>query len=57
MEMYMVQHQRKKAKAFAEALKEWDAFKACIAQQLSTGRITKAEYDRRLEKKAEELDL
>lgn len=57
MEMYVAQHQRRKAKAFAEALNELDDFKESLARKLSTGRITKTEHDKMLAAKAEELDL
>lgn len=57
MEMNMVRRQRRKAKAFADALNEWDNFKAYMDLQLSTGMITKYEYDMKLADKANELDL
>lgn len=46
-----------RARAFAEALKEWDSYKAALGQKLVRGQISKEEYDRRLAAKARDLDL
>ena len=46
-----------RARAFAEALKEWDSYKAALGQKLVRGQISKEEYDRRLVAKARDLDL
>lgn len=46
-----------RARAFAEALKEWDSYKATLDQKLVCGQISKEEYDRRLAAKARDLDL
>ena len=57
MEMYVVQHQRRKAKTFAAALDEWDAFKEYADMQFSKGCVSKDKYDKMLADKAKELDL
>lgn len=46
-----------RARAFAEALKEWDSYKAVLKQELTLGKISKEEHDRRLAAKARKLDL
>jgi len=46
-----------KAKAFAEALKEYDKTRADLDRQLKAGKISQDEYHRLLTAKSKELDL
>lgn len=46
-----------RAKAFKEALDEWDKFKAYLNRKLSEGEISEEEYHSKLRAKAAELDL
>ena len=49
--------QQKRARKFAETLREWDAFKAAVEQLLKDGDITEKQYQAMLEDKADQLDI
>ena len=56
-EEYVVNHQRKKARKFKEALDQFDYAKARTARMVKLGHMTEDERDEFLSDLAEKLDL
>ena len=55
--MYMQNHQKKKVKKFESALKSFDRYKAWNERLLKSGEITRAQFNDRLARRAEMLNL